>query len=112
VLSGQLDSERDAAQRSGSALLLDAPLSPETKIELGGAIGEQIGDADGRLPDVSQSFDAVEPPADSVEQFAALEGDLTAEVDKAATHAFSLPFLLAGAIAALALIPIYVGKRW
>jgi MFS family permease len=112
VLSGELDEERDAAQRSGTGLLLDAPLSPETKFELGAAISEQIGAADGRLPDVSLAFDEVEPPAESGEQYAALEVDLTSEVDKAATHAFSLPFLLAGAIAALALLPVYLGRGW
>ncbi len=42
---------------------------------------------------------------------ALLERGMVAEVDKAATHAFSLPFLLAGAIAALALVPIYLGRR-
>jgi hypothetical protein len=112
VLSGELDAERDAAQRSGTALLLDAPLSPGEKIDLGAAIGDQIGASDGRLPDVSLAFDEVEPAPESSEQFAALEEDLTSEVDKAATHAFSLPFLLAGAIAALALLPIYLGRRW
>jgi MFS family permease len=112
VLSGELEAERDAAQLSGTALLLDAPLSPGEKIDLGAAIGEQIGDADGRLPDVSVAFDEVESAPESSEQFAALEEDLTSEVDKAATHAFSLPFLLAGALAALALVPIYAGRRW
>lgn len=111
ILSAQLDAEHDAARRSGTALLLDAPLDPDTKVELGEAIGASIADAGGRLPDLSVPFEEVEPLAEEGADYAALERGMVAEVDKAATHAFSLPFLLAGAIAALALLPIYLGRR-
>ncbi len=112
VLSAQLDTQHEAARRSGTALLLDAPLAPETKVELGEEIGESIVGAGGRLPDLSAPFEEVTPLDEESADYAVLEDAMAEEIDKAATHAFSLPFLLAGAIAALALLPIYAGRRW
>ena len=111
IFSGQLTEQHRAAQRSGTALLLDAPLPPKTKVELARAIGEQIKRADGRLPDLSPAFRDVEPPADARPEYRRLETELEEEVDKAATHAFSESFLLAGALALLSLVPIGVGWR-
>jgi hypothetical protein len=75
------------------------------------AIGDQIKKADGRLPDLAPAFRAVEPPAGGEAAFHELQADLEEEVDKAATHAFSESFLLAGALALLALVPIGLGRR-
>ena len=110
VLSSQLDAQHDAARLSGTSLLLDAPLDPDTKVQLGDAIGVTVASEGGRLPDLSGVFDEVEPLAAETAAYATLEHALVAEVDKAATHAFSLPFLLAGALAALALLPICLGR--
>jgi MFS family permease len=112
VLSAELDTQHEAARRSGTALLLDAALAPETKVELGEEIGESIVGAGGRLPDLSAPFQEVTPLDDEAADYAVLEDAMVEEIDKAATHAFSLPFLLAGAIAALALLPIRAGRRW
>ena len=46
------------------------------------------------------------PPEEVRSEYARLEGQLADEVDKAATHAFSLVFLIAAAIALLAVAPI------
>jgi MFS family permease len=112
VLSARFDTEHEAARLSGTALVLDAPLDPDTKVALGEELGETIAGAGGRLPELGPSFDEVEPLPEEAGDYAALETALVEEVDKAATHAFSLPFLLAGAIAALALLPVYAGRRW
>jgi len=111
VLSSQLEAQHDAARLSGTSLLLDAPLDPDTKVELGDAIGVTVASEGGRLPDLSAVFDDVEPLAEESVAYASLEDALVSEVDSAATHAFSLPFLLAGALAALALVPICLGAR-
>jgi MFS family permease len=111
VFSDQLTEQHHAAQRSGTALLLDAPLPPKTKIEVARSIGDQIKEADGQLPDLEPAFRAVEPPAGGGPALKQLEADLEEEVDKAATHAFSESFLLAGALALLSLIPIGLGWR-
>ena len=112
VLSARLDTEHEAARLSGTALVLDAPLDPDTKVSLGEELGETIAGAGGRLPDLAPAFGEVEPLPEEAGDYAKLESALGEEIDKAATHAFSLPFLLAGAIAALALLPIYAGRRW
>jgi len=107
LLSAQLDSQRLAAQDSTTALLLDAPLPPETKVSLATALGEGIEAADGRLPDVRPSFDEVTPEAEDVPAYDQLEADIVDQIERAATNAFSLPFLAAAAFALLALFPIW-----
>ena len=106
LFTAELTDQQRAAERSGTALILDAALSPETKIALGAAVGEQIERADGRLPDLAPAFDAVTPPPEGRQEYERLEGRLAEEIDKAATHAFSAAFLIAAAIALLALAPI------
>lgn len=111
ILSAQLDSQRLAAQDSTTALLLDAPLPPETKVELATELGEGIAAADGRLPDVRPSFAVVAPPAGGEAAFATLEADIVDQIERAATNAFSLPFLAAAAFAVSALWPIAALRR-
>jgi hypothetical protein len=106
VLSAQLDSQRERAQEASTALLLDANLPPETKVAIGEAISGQIDRADGRLPEVAPAFDEVTPPAGTEADFAELEDGIEDQIQRAATNAFSLPFLGAAAFALLALIPI------
>ncbi len=106
LFTGELTDQQRAAERSGTALLLDADLPPRTKIELGAAIARRVDRAGGRLPDVSPAFRAVTPPAGSRAEFERLERRLVDEVDRAATHAFSTVFLVAGGLALLAVVPI------
>lgn len=110
VFDAQLDSEYEAVRRSGTALLLDAPLAPNTKIELGDAIASDVAAAEGELPSLAPAFASVEPEADQAAAYAHLQDELEAEVEAAATHAFSPAFLAAGALALLALIPIATAR--
>lgn len=111
VLSLELEAQHDAARDAGTSLLLDAPMSPETKVEIAESISAGVDEADGRLPDVSKAFAAVTPPEGEEGAFADLEDELTDQVERAATHAFSLPFLGASLLAALALVPIALTAR-
>ena len=106
LLSAQLTAQQAAATDSTTALLLDAPLPPDTKVELAAALADQIDRADGRLPEIAPAFAAVTPPTGDEEAFATLEADIDDQLERAATSAFSWPFLAAAALAALALIPI------
>jgi len=106
ILSAQLVDQREAAQQSTTALLLDAPLPPEEKLQLGDAIAGQIASAEGRLPEIGPAFAAVETPAGSEPIYATLEKGIDDQIERAATSAFSGPFLVAAAFAALALVPI------
>lgn len=109
VFTAQLTSESDAARNAGTSLILDAKLSPRTKIALGQAIAEQIDRAGGRLTDVSPAFRMVTPPPEARAEYGRLERALADQVDRAATHAFSSVFLLAGVLALLAVVPISLG---
>ena len=106
VFSAELPDQQVAAERSGTALILDADLSPATKIALGDAIAEQIEAAGGRIPDLALAFGAVEPPPEAGPAYAELQDQLAGELDKAATHAFSGVFLIAAGLALIALVPI------
>ena len=106
LFTAELTDQQRAAERSGTALLLDADLPPRTKLELGTAIARRVDRAGGRLPDVSPAFRSVTPPHGSGAEFTRLEAQLVDEVDRAATHAFSTVFLVAGGLALLAVVPI------
>jgi hypothetical protein len=106
LFTANLTDQQDAAERSGTALILDARLSPETKIALGEAVAEQIERADGRLPNLAPAFDAVTPPGEGRQEYAELESRLAEEVDKAATSAFSPVFLIAAGLALVAVVPV------
>jgi MFS family permease len=109
IFTAELTDQGSAAQRSGTALILDAGLAPQTKIELGTAIAEQVERAGGRLTDLSPAFAEVAPPPEGRAEYARLEQELSDEVDKAATSAFSTVFLVAAALALLAVLPIVLG---
>lgn len=106
VFSSQLGSADQNAQRAGTALLLDAPLSPGTKLDLGSAIADRISGANGRLPDLSPAFDLPDSDPEQAGTLAALKDSLDQELDKAATSAFSLSFGLAALLALLAVVPV------
>jgi MFS family permease len=106
LFTANLSDQQEAAERSGTALILDARLSPDTKIALGEAVAGQIERADGRLPDLAPAFDAVTPPEEGRQAYVELESRLAAEVDKAATSAFSPVFLVAAVLALLAVVPV------
>ncbi len=111
VFTADLDREQVAAQRAGTAKLLDAQLSPRLKVELAGALAQRIEAADGQLPELGAAFRSITPPTAARTAYARLEADLTDEVRRAATHAFSRSFLLAAALALLALLPIAIAGR-
>lgn len=106
VFASALQDEQLAAERAGTAKLLDARLSPALKVSLADAVATSIQRSGGRLPDLGPAFASQQPPREDRRAYARLQVDLTDEVHRAATHAFSTSFLVAAALALLALIPI------
>lgn len=108
LLSAQLTDQQQAGTDAVTSLLLDAPLSPETKVRIASEFDDALDDADGRLPEVGPPFDSVRAaaPPDEATAITDLEGGVTEQLERAATHAFSLPFMGAALLAALALVPI------
>jgi MFS family permease len=107
LLSLQISSQHDAGRDAAAALLLDAPLSAQAKIETGTRIAGSIDGADGTLPDLGPAFAAVDAEPEEQGALEALEGGIDDQLERAATHAFSLPFLGAALLAGLALIPMW-----
>jgi hypothetical protein len=108
VFTAGLGAQDVAAERAGTALLLDANLSPGVKASLGGRIVGRVQHADGRLPDLVPVFAGFQSPPEDRAAVANLRKNLVDEVRRAATQAFSRPFLAAAALALLALGPLLV----
>ncbi len=106
LLSAQLTAKQTEATDAATAALLDAPLPADTKVSLATALGDQIEGADGRLPDIGPAFDSVAPASGDEAAYSALQTDIQDQLERAATSAFSWPFLAAALLAALALVPI------
>jgi len=111
IFTGDLDEQEAAAERAGSALLLDARLSPGLKISLGEALAERAQRADGRLPNLGPAFREVEPEPEERPALARLEDSLAEEVERAATQAFSPSFLVGAGLALLMLVPLALPRR-
>ena len=110
VFASALQDEQLSAERAGTAKLLDARISPALKIDLADAVATTIERSGGRLPDLGPAFASQQPAPEDRRAYALLERDLTDEVHRAATHAFSTSFLVAAALALLALIPIVLTR--
>lgn len=113
VLSLQLESEQEAGRNAGTALLLDAPISATSKIAVADELADLIdkAEAEGQLPDIRGTFDSLEVPEEDAAGLQQLEDGVNEQVDRAATHAFSWPFLGAALLAALALVPLISLRR-
>lgn len=111
VFTKQLEEQRTAALDAGTAILLESDIDPATKLELGSRISQELGDQTDRIPDLSTAFDPL--PEDPVERdrFEDVLVGLQDQLERAATHAFQIPFLLSALFALLALLPITMTRR-
>jgi len=97
VFTADLRAAQAPAEEAIAALVLDAPLPASRKLALADGLGRQLEGERGRVPDLAPAFDAVPAPA--------LQRALTDQLERAATRAFRDAFLIAAALAALALLP-------
>jgi hypothetical protein len=111
IFTADLVTQQAAAERSGTALVLNSPLSLTAKLNLGGAIERTLQRTQNRLPDLGPAFRAQHPSAADRPAYDRLRGQLDGQVRRAATHAFSRAFLVAALIAVLALVPLAPGWR-
>ncbi len=102
VFTADLRDARGPAQEAIAAQVLDSPLSASGKLALADALGDQLTDEGGRVPDLKPAFERADLPAAQAE---ALESGLDDQLERAATGAFSTAFLLAGVLALLAVVP-------
>ena len=111
IFTHQLDTQKEAAINSGTAILLESKIEPTQKIELGAKLVAQVDQQGDRVPDIKPAF---EPLPTDPEQRAAYEDVLSGiqdQLKRAATHAFSSSFLIAALFGLLALFPIGLTRR-
>lgn len=111
VFTHQMDVQRAAALDAGTAILLDSRIAATDKIALGSRLAGLVGSEPERVPDLTPAFDPL--PVDPVErdQWETVRAGIRDQLDRAATHAFSAPFLISALFGLLALIPIGMTRR-
>jgi len=111
VFTADLADAEEPAQQAITALVLDAPLPPGSKIAVAQALGDELDAQQGRVPDLRHAFTGLD--VDPAERAAtdALERDLTDQLERAATRAFRDSFLLGSGLALLALLVVLVPTR-
>ncbi len=105
-----LDAEMPA-QEAITALILDAPLQPQTKINLAQSLGSELTAQRGEVPDLSPAFERLVVNADERAAVDRLESELTDQLERAATLAFRDSFLIGAGLAGLALVTVLIPAR-
>ncbi len=111
IFTHDIATQREDAIDAGTAVVLDSTVSPLIKLDLATKIGDRLESEKGKVPTLGPIFDPMptdEPERSEVEQ---LRGELQDQLDRGATHAFSLSFALAALLGLLALIPIALSRR-
>ena len=111
VFTADLRDAQVPAQQAITSLVIDAPLEPQDKIAVATALGRELSGQRAQVPDLHGAFatlaiDPAERPA-----IDALERDLDAQVERAATRAFRDSFLIGAALALLALLSLVPVRR-
>lgn len=108
VLTSALERSQEEALRAGAAEVLDSRIPPLDKLGLARDVLDEVDKAkeDGKLPDVGAAF--ADRPDD--EEYRSLRTALKDQLDRAVTDAFSGPFLLAAALAVVALVPVALSR--
>ncbi len=113
VFTADLQDAQVPAQEAIAALVLDAPLKPDDKIAVAQALGDELTDQQGRVPDLHDAFASLDLAPEERAAAAQLERDLDAQLQRAATRAFRDSFLIGSGLALLALLTVLVprGRR-
>jgi MFS family permease len=111
VFTADLQDAQVPAQEAITSLVLDAPLTPEDKIAVAEALGRELTQQEGRIPDLHHAFATLDLEPSERPAAAQLERDLDAQLERAATWAFRDSFLVGAALALLALLTVVVPHR-
>lgn len=105
IFTADLRRAETPAKEAIARLVLDAPLPAPTKIGLAERLGRRLLAERGRVPDLRPAFSDLRVPPRQSATAATVESDLEDQLRRAATSAFQNPFLVAAALALLALAP-------
>ena len=112
VFTADLRDAEVPAQEAITALVLDAPLEPQDKIALAEALGDELAQQRGQVPDLHRAFAALDLDTAKERTAAAqLERDLDDQLERAATRAFRDSFLIGGGLALAALLVVVAPRR-
>lgn len=111
VFTADIAQQREDAIDAGTAVLLDSKVTPLLKLELAGRISDQLDGEKGKVPAIGPAFRPLPTDPEQRVQVETLRDELQDQLDRGATHAFSLSFGLAAIIGLLALIPIGLSRR-
>jgi MFS family permease len=112
IFTADLEGVRPPAERAGLSRVLDAPLSLAQKVDLARKLDAEVQRAaDEELPDLDAAFARLKVPAADRPAVERLHGQLSEELDRGATQAFSTAFLVAALIALLAAGAALVAAR-
>ena len=107
MLTSALDGNKEDALRAGAAVVLDSRIPPLEKLGVAQDVLAEVEAAgSAQLPDLGAAF---EDRGDS-DEYRVLLSALENELSRAVTNAFSGPFLVAALLAALALVPVWIGR--
>ena len=111
VFTADLMDAEVPAQEAITALVLDAPLTSEDKIALAKALGRELLQQQGQVPDLHRAFESVDVEPEEQSALDELERDLDAQLERAATRAFRDSFLIGAGLAVLALLTVAIPRR-
>ncbi|HRD62553.1 MAG TPA: MFS transporter, partial [Nocardioides sp.] len=111
VFTADLQDAQVPAQEAITALVLDAPLQPDSKIAIAEALGAELTQQEGRIPDLHRAFATLDLDPSERPAAAALERELDGQLERAATWAFRDSFLVGALLALLALVTVVVPRR-
>jgi MFS family permease len=111
VFTTDLQDAQVPAQEAIASLVLDAPLLPEDKVAIAEALGDELSQQQGQVPDLSRAFETADLAPGERPAAARLERDLDAQLERAATWAFRDSFLIGAGLALLALLTVVWPRR-
>jgi hypothetical protein len=111
VFTADLRSAQAPAEEAITSLVLDAPISAQSKIDVARGLGDQLNREHGRVPDLHPAFARLHLTAAEQPAASQLEHSLDAQLERAATHAFRRSFLIGSGLALAALLSLIRVRR-
>jgi MFS family permease len=111
IFTHDIAQQREDAINAGTAVILDSPVEPLLKIDLARKVTDQLDKEKGKVPTIGPAFEPLPTDPQERAETVQLRSELQDQLDRGATHAFSLSFGLAALLGLLALIPIALARR-
>ncbi len=105
IFTADLRDARAPAEQAIAALVIDAPLPAAVKLDLADGLDRRLQAEAGKVPDLAPAFEQVTLTPAERPRADALAVALDDQLERAATRAFRDAFLVAGALALLAVLP-------